>query len=160
MHDFSALLHVITLSYAQPPLWALLICPVYSTCWEPSLMPGLCYISNHTLNIPDCLINFNIMNIKCNSFQLKKNLCFYTESVNATFKVVITAIQHYPHPPPEKEGITQQNAHTSENNLFVQLMKNTSVALKQKRTINRYAWQVYVFCNYQVTVQCKKTIYK
>jgi len=63
-------------------------------------------------------------------------LYFYTESVNATFKVAITVKQF---PPPEKEGITQQNAHTSENNLFVQLMKNTSIALKQKRTINRYA---------------------
>jgi len=39
-------------------------------------MQGLCYTLNHTLNIPDSLINFNIMNIKCNSFKLKKKVVF------------------------------------------------------------------------------------
>jgi hypothetical protein len=56
-------------------------------------------------------------------------LYFYTESVYATFKIAITVIKQLFS---ENEGITQQNAHTSKNNLSVQLMKNTSVALKQK----------------------------
>lgn len=84
---------------------------------------------------------------------------FYAESVSVTFKFAITVIQQFP-TPPEKEGITQQNAHTSENNLFVQLIKNISVALKQKKNNKQVCLTSFVFCNYQVTVHCKKTIYK
>jgi hypothetical protein len=41
-------------------------------------MQGLCYISNHTLSIRVSLININILNIKCNSFELKiKGLFLY-----------------------------------------------------------------------------------